>query len=139
MDRHEKKRLRDYIGEYLDVSSTRLTDDEATFLSDFLDEYDETYKGRMFTRTRSRPGWSSDGKYTRSETFTDTFTDDVGIRQDYEYQDDDGQNGRSTKVITDARGILNWFETAPKACPRPERAQAQRRVMMSRFIEGEPR
>ncbi|MFJ3280285.1 hypothetical protein [Streptomyces halstedii] len=45
MDRHEKKRLRDYIGEYLDVSSTRLTDEEATFLSDFLDVYDETLQG----------------------------------------------------------------------------------------------
>ncbi|CAM5545528.1 putative protein OS=Streptomyces griseomycini OX=66895 GN=FHS37_001651 PE=4 SV=1 [Streptomyces griseomycini] len=51
----------------------------------------------------------SDGKYTRRETFTDTFTDDVGIRQDYGYQDDDGQSGTSTHVITDARGILNWF------------------------------
>ncbi|MFE9442934.1 hypothetical protein ACFYO2_28975 [Streptomyces sp. NPDC006602] len=109
MDRHEKQRLRDYIGERLDVSGTRLTDDEATFLSDFLDAYDETYKGRTETRTTSRDCWSSDGKYTRRETFTDTFTDDVGIRQDYEYQDDDGQSGSSTNVITDARGILNWF------------------------------
>ncbi|MFF3608189.1 hypothetical protein [Streptomyces sp. NPDC002463] len=109
MDRHEKKRLRDHIGEHLDVSSTRLTDDEATFLSDFLDEYDETYKGRTETRTTSHDGWSSDGKYTRRETFTDTFTDDVGIRQDYEYQDDDGQSGTSTNVIRDARGMLNWF------------------------------
>ncbi|MGW7237064.1 hypothetical protein [Streptomyces sp. NPDC054804] len=109
MDRHEKKRLRDHIGEHLDVSSTRLTDDEATFLSNFLDEYDETYKGHTETRTTSHTGWSSDGKYTRRETFTDTFTDDVGIRQDYEFQDDDGQRGTSTNVITDARGILNWF------------------------------
>jgi hypothetical protein len=29
MDRNEKKRIRDYIGEHLDVSGTRLTDDEA--------------------------------------------------------------------------------------------------------------
>ncbi|MEU2726735.1 hypothetical protein [Streptomyces griseoviridis] len=106
MDRHEKKRLRDYIGEHLDVSSKRLTDDEATFLSDFIDE---TYKGRTESRTTSRDGWSSDGKYTRRETFTYTFTDDIGIRQDYEYQDDDGESGTSTYVITDARGILNWF------------------------------
>lgn len=109
MDQHEKRRLRAYIGERLDVSGTRLTDDEAIFLSDFVDKYDETYRGRSETRTTSRDGWSSDGKYTRRETFTDTFTDDVGIRQDYEYQDDDGQGGRSTTVITDARGILNWF------------------------------
>ncbi|MFG2800426.1 hypothetical protein [Streptomyces pseudovenezuelae] len=109
MDRHAKKRLRDYIGEHLDVSSTRLTDDEATFLGHFLDEYDETHKGRTETRTRSSVGWSSDGKYTYRETFTDTFTDEVGIRQDYEYQDDDGQRRTSMNVITNARGILNWF------------------------------
>ncbi|GAA4297823.1 nuclear transport factor 2 (NTF2) superfamily protein [Actinomadura luteofluorescens] len=109
MDRHEKKRLRDYIGEHLDVSSTRLTDDEARFLRDFLDAYDETYRGRTETRTTRHVGWSSDGKYTRRETFTDTFTNDVGIRQDYEYKDDDGQSGTSTNMIKDARGILNWF------------------------------
>ncbi|MET9587123.1 hypothetical protein ABZY10_29345 [Streptomyces sp. NPDC006539] len=110
MDRHEKRQLRDYIGEYLDISGTRLTDDEATFLGNFLDEYDKTYRGRTVgPRTSGGVGWSSDGKYTYRETFTDTFTDDIGIRQDYEYEDDDGQRRRSTKVIKDARGILNWF------------------------------
>lgn len=113
MDRHEKKQLRDYIGEHLDVSGTRLTDHEARFLGNFLDQYDETYKGRTKTRSRRRPGWSSDGKYIRNETFTDTFTDGVGIRQDYKYQDDDGDSGESTNVITDARGILNWFRDHP--------------------------
>ncbi|MGW5679261.1 hypothetical protein ACWEV4_29980 [Streptomyces sp. NPDC003860] len=82
---------------------------EATFLSNFIDEYEEIYKRRTETRNESRPGWSSDGKYIRQETFTDTFTDAVGIRQDYEYMDDDGQSGTSTNMITDARGILNWF------------------------------
>jgi len=109
VDRHEKKQLRDRIGERLDVAGARLTDDEATFLANFVDEYDETYKGRTETRTTSRDGWSSDGKYTRQETFSDTFTDDVGIRQDYEYKDDDGQSGASSNEIRDARGILNWF------------------------------
>ncbi|MEU0937238.1 hypothetical protein [Embleya sp. NPDC005971] len=117
VDRREKKRLRDYIGEHLDVSSTRLTDDEATFLSDFLDEYEEIYKGRTDTRTTSHDSWSSDGRYTRRETFTYTFIDDVGIREHCEYQDDDGQNGTSTKVIKDARGILNWLEDHPSWRP----------------------
>ncbi|MGI5162264.1 hypothetical protein [Microbispora sp. CA-102843] len=110
MDREEKKKIRDHIGEYLDVSGTRLTDDEAVFLRDFVDEYDEVHKGRSETRTRSRDGWSSDGKYTREETITDTFTDDVGIRTDYSYRDDDGQTGESSTEIKDARGILNWFK-----------------------------
>jgi hypothetical protein len=109
MDRDEKRRLRDRIGEHLDVSRTRLTDDETTFLGEFIDTYDETYKGRADTRTTSHNGWSSDGKFTRRETFTDTFTDDVAIRQEYEYHDDDGQSGASASEIRDARGILNWF------------------------------
>lgn len=109
MDRQAKKRLREHIGEYLDVSGARLTDDEAIRLGKFIDEYDESYEGRTVTRTRSHDGWSSEGKYTRRETFTDTFTDDVGLRQTYEYQDDDGQSGTSSNEIRDARGILNWL------------------------------
>ena len=109
MDRTEKKRLREHVGEYLDVSHARLTDDEAVKLAQFVDEYDENYKGHSSSRTRSRDGWSSDGKYTREESFTETFTDDVCIRFDYEYRDDDGQTGSSTSVVKDARGILNWL------------------------------
>ena len=109
VDRNEKKRTRDKIGEHLDVSGTRLTDHEAGFLSDLIDNYDETYRGKSETRRSSHPGWSSDGKFVRTEEFTDTFTDDIGIRQDYSYQDDDGQSGQSSTEIRDARGVLNWF------------------------------
>ena len=109
MDRNDKKRLRDHIGEHLDVSTSRLTDDEATFLKGFVDDYDGTHKGRSTTRDRTHDGWSSDGRFTRKEQFTDTFTNEVGIHQDYSYQDDDGQTGQSSRDIKDARGILNWF------------------------------
>ena len=109
MDRNEKKNLRDYIGEHLDVANARLTDEEAVFLRDFIDGYDETYKGQSDTHQASHVGWSSDGKYARREEFTDTFTDDIGIRQDYKYHDDDGQCGKSTTEVKDARGVLNWF------------------------------
>jgi hypothetical protein len=107
MDRNEKKRLRDSIGEHLDISKTRLTDEEANVLGDFIDNYDSTYKGKTDTRSRTYDGWSSDGKYTRRESRTETFTDDIGIREEYEYHDDDGQTGHHTKEIKDARGILN--------------------------------
>ena len=110
MDGNEKKRLRDHIGEHLDVSNSRLTDEETFFLRDFIDDYDETYKGQSQTRTRSFDSFSSDGRYTRKEEFTDTFTDDIGIRQDYSYRDDDGQTGEHTTEVKDARSILNWFK-----------------------------
>lgn len=106
MDRNEKKKLREYIGEHLDVSGTRLTDEDAQQLGQFIDSYDD-YRGHSKTRTRSFDSWSSDGKYTREETFTETFTDEVGIRSDYSYKDDDGQTGQSSTLIQDARGVLN--------------------------------
>lgn len=109
MDRNEKKRLREKLGEHMDVSGTRLTDTEAEQLADFVDNYDE-YKGQSESRTSKHDGWSSDGKFTREETWTDTFTEDVGIRTDYSYQDDDGQSGESSAEIKDARGILNWLK-----------------------------
>lgn len=109
MDRDEKRRLREHIGEHLDVSGARMKDDEAEFLGSFIDDYD-SYRGRSETRTSSFDGWSSDGKYTRTEEHTDTFTDEIGIRQDYSYRDDDGQSGSSSTEVRDARGILNWFK-----------------------------
>lgn len=113
VDRNEKKRLRDIIGEYLDVSNTRLTDNEAVFLvHDFIERYDE-FRGRSETRRSSHRSFSSDGRYTRTEEYTYTFTDDVGIREDYQYRDDDGQTGGFTREIRDARGILEYFKSQP--------------------------
>lgn len=106
MDREEKRQLRERIGEHLDVSHTRLTDDEAKRLVDFIDNYD-SYRGRSETRTESHDGWGSDGKYTQREEYTDTFTDEVGIREDYSYQNDDGTGGGWSTDIRDARGILD--------------------------------
>jgi len=106
MDRNEKKKLREYIGEHIDVSGTRLSDKDAQELGQFIDNYDN-YRGRSTTRTKSFDSWSSDGKYTRDETFTETFTEEVGIRLDYSYMDDDGKSGESSENIQDARGILN--------------------------------
>lgn len=109
MDRNEKKRTRDKIGQHLDVPGTRLNDREAGFLSDLIDNYDETYRGKSERRRSSHRGRSSDGMFIRTEEWTDTFTDDIGIRQDYSYHDDDGQSGKSSTETRDARGGLNWF------------------------------
>lgn len=109
MDRKEKKRLREKIGEHLDVEQTRMTDDEAVMLSDFIDDYGD-YRGRSHSETHSYDGWCSDGKYTRTETTEYTFTDEPGVRVDYEYHDDDGQEGSSSSVISDARGMLDFLK-----------------------------
>lgn len=98
MDRKEKKKLRERIGEQLDVSRTRLSDEDARELGQFMDNYAD-YRGHSKTRTRSFDSWSSDGKYLREETFTETFTEEMGIRSDYSYRDDDGQTGESSTLI----------------------------------------
>jgi hypothetical protein len=109
MERNEKQRLRDYIGAHLDVSGTRLSEDEALFLRDFFDGY-KTYRGRSVTRKSSHPSWGSDGRYTVWEERTFTFTDRIGIRVDYAYRDDDGQHRESSIVIENARAILECFK-----------------------------
>ncbi len=110
MDRDEKRSLRHHIGQHLDVSNARMTDDEALTLARFVDQYDESYRGTSLPpRTRTRPGWGSDGKYIVTETYTDSFPDEVGIRQTYEYKDDDGEHRTTVTDVTDARRVLNWL------------------------------
>lgn len=71
MDRNEKKRIRDYIGEHLDVSGTRLTVDEAIRLRDFIDQYDESYKGRSETRrSTTLAGVQTGSSYARRSSPT---------------------------------------------------------------------
>ena len=50
MDRGKKKRLRDKISQSIDITSTRLSDDEALELSDFVDDYD-SYAGHQTVTT----------------------------------------------------------------------------------------
>lgn len=109
MDREEKRKLREHIGEHVDVSRARLRDDEAKRLGEFVDDYGSR-RGQSETREWSTRGWSSDGRYIRHHRQTDTFTEEVGIRREYSYQDDDGQKGSETTDVKDARGILNWLD-----------------------------
>jgi len=109
MDRNQKKLLRERIGVHLDVSGTRLSDDEALELSEFIENYDSSYKGKSVTFRNRTTGFSSDGKYVRNEVSTYTFTDEMRIRKEYSYEDDDGQSDGTTTYIRDARGVLNWL------------------------------
>lgn len=109
MNKGEKKALRDHIGKFLDISSTHLKDKEAIILQDFIDSYDEVYKGRSIEETTSFCGWCSDGKYRREETTIFTFMDEPGIKENHSYRDDDGQNGSHSLEIRDGRGILDFL------------------------------
>ncbi|WP_315561084.1 hypothetical protein [Actinomyces gerencseriae] len=109
MDRGKKKCLRDKIAEHIDISVTKLSDDEARRLSDFVDDYD-SYSGTSKTRERKWKSFSSDGYYWRTETTTDTFMEEeVGIRRETHIRDDDGTELTDIEDIKDGRGILNWL------------------------------
>lgn len=110
MDQKEKKEKKEHIGKHININNARLKDGEVNTLFDFVNNYDDDYKGKSKTKKRTYDGWSSDGKYTRQEEYTSTFTEDVGIHEEYRYYDDDGQSGGNSTHIKDARGILNWFK-----------------------------
>lgn len=107
MDRSEKKRLREKIGERLDVSHTRMSDDDAVLLDSFLDSYESDYRGESRKKTSCDVGFSSDGRCRFKESTTYTFTDQPGVRVDYSYEDDDGDSHRSSQTLTDARSVLD--------------------------------
>ncbi len=109
MNQNEKKHAREFIGRFIDISRSHLTDDETKFLLDLIHGYDSDFRGRSLTHNSSNQGWSSDGKYTRTETTTYTFTPHIGIEEHQTVRYDDGQNDEYRTQITDARGILNWF------------------------------
>ena len=61
------KELREEISKKIDLSSTRLTDKDASKLADFTDNIGK-YAGKSKTINHSFTGWCSDGKYTRNES-----------------------------------------------------------------------
>lgn len=108
MNRKEKKMKRMRIGESLDLDNAHLSDEETDLLYDIVTN-PEDYNGRSETKRRKFRDWSSDGYYTRNEETTyNLYSDEDGVRieEDYEYEDDDGQNGNSSVVHKSARGIL---------------------------------
>lgn len=107
MDKSEKKRLREKIGERLDVSHTRMSDDDAVLLDSFLDSYESDYRGESRTKASSGIGFDSDDRYRYKESTTYTFTDEPGVRVDYSYEDDDGDSRSSSQTLTDARSVLD--------------------------------
>ncbi|MCR2763809.1 hypothetical protein NQ152_09850 [Microbacterium sp. zg.B48] len=72
MDRDEKARMRNYIGEHLDVSDARLSDYQAQRLVDFIDNYAQ-YRWRSFERNSTHRG-SVPTASTRAATQSSTLS-----------------------------------------------------------------
>lgn len=108
MDSDEKAHMRAYISRYLDYAGTRLSDYQAQVLVALIDNYDD-YRGKSYVKRSSHAGQSSGGRYVRTETTVDTFTETVGIHREYSYRDDDGQEGGHTEDIRTARGMFDWL------------------------------
>ena len=106
------KELREKISKKIDLSSTRLTDKDASKLADFTDNIGK-YAGKSKTINHSFTGWCSDGKYTRNESTKYTVKNGkkgISIIENYSYRDDDGQTGGNTIVHTTGRAILKLLD-----------------------------
>jgi hypothetical protein len=110
MDRNSRKRMRNRIGERIDVSRTRLSAVEAVPRRSSDSTMTTTKKGRAVTHRICLDGWGSEGKDRVTEANTDTLTDEVGIRRDYVYRNDHGPSRQSTSEFKDARGVLNCLQ-----------------------------
>ncbi|MCR5836952.1 MAG: hypothetical protein K6G88_10645 [Lachnospiraceae bacterium] len=106
MNKKEKKKV---ISERIDLANGRFKDSEVDLLYDMVTNTDD-YNGKSKTIKNSFTSFCSDGKYTRNEeTNYNIFADSesVKIREEYSYNDDDGQTGSFEKEHTTGRDIVN--------------------------------
>ena len=108
MNERQVKRTR--IGQDIDLTGSRLKDGEVNKLFDFVTRIGQ-YLGQSRTKRSSFTSFSSDGKFTRTETDTYTIARDaLGIFIDHHHEnyddDGDGVNGVYDERVDGARGIL---------------------------------
>ncbi len=109
MDRKEKNRMKEEIGEFIDLKYGRFTDEEMERLHDLVQNR-ETYNGRSNSYSHEYKTYDREDTYRVNETDTYTFrSDENGIRIDHETVKDwdDGQQDRYTDSLSKGRDILN--------------------------------
>lgn len=112
MNQKEKKKKKAMIGEFIDLANGRFKDDEIDTLSNLVKNRDE-YNGMSKTYYNSFDSWSSEGKYTRNEETTYTFSNDdsgISIKEHYQYRDDDGQSDSYDQEYNTGREILRHID-----------------------------
>ena len=109
MDLKQKQEMRQVIGSAIDLSGSRLKDDEAILLYDIVTN-PAKYNGLTRTVQYAHPDWSSDGRYTRYYTDTYTLHSDgtkALLVKNVKYRDDDDNQTDDYDVLyTKARDIL---------------------------------
>ena len=111
MDKKEKKNKKSIIAQFINLGNRHYKDDEVEMLFDLVRNR-AFYDGKSIKRERSYTSSCSDGKYTRDSETTYTIKGNdngVHIREDYFYQDDDGQSGRSEHEYHEGKEILALF------------------------------
>lgn len=111
MDKNTKKRMKENISKYMDLSNQRFTDDEVSRLDDIVNNR-EALNGRTKSYHNSYKTFDSEDTYRVNETDTYTFhSDNSGIRiQHKNIKDwDDGQHDEFNDIANTGRKILNLF------------------------------
>ncbi len=112
MDRKEKNRMKNEIGEHIDLANGRYKDYEVEQLHSLVKNRD-AFDGQSRTYRKSYKTFDSEDTYRVEETDTYTFrSDDSGIRieQDWTRDWDDGQHDVSHRSYSSGREILNVLE-----------------------------
>lgn len=110
MNKKEKKGI---ISKCLDLTNGRFKDEEVDTMFDIVSN-PERYDGMTRTKRNVFTDWSSDGKYTREEETTFTIHadgDEVCIDEEYNYHDDDGQEGGYSRLHDNGRDFINTFKS----------------------------
>ncbi|OFL20457.1 hypothetical protein HMPREF2780_04110 [Streptococcus sp. HMSC062B01] len=103
------KEEREYLSRYVDISNSRLNDNDVSLLLEF-----EGCVGNSSMKECSDDKWCSDGKYTRKEINEYIVEDDHTITHNYSYCDDDGTSGSYSKRYSRARDIINILREVPE-------------------------
>ena len=112
MDKKEKEQKKEYIKTSINLANGRFKDEEINALYNLV-ENKSSYDQRSKTYESTYDGWCSDGKYTRKEKATYTFSDakdGIQIEEYREFHDDDGTEGTSLSYYKTGREILNVMD-----------------------------
>lgn len=110
MDKKERESMRQRIGEDIDLKGSRLKDSEVESLFGLVTSIGDNL-GRTKTMSDTYTGFSSDGKFTRTETDIYTISRDekgffIGHHHENHDHDGDGLNSVYDERIDRARDVI---------------------------------
>ena len=107
MTRKDKTEMRQIIEQKIALGNSRFQEADLLLLFDIVTNIC-SYSRKTKTIKSQHTGWSSEGKYTRTEVNTYSIHDGnkITARCDYSFHDDDGESGKSVHIYDLPRDII---------------------------------